>query len=161
VCSERRGLGVVGEIAEEAQLTRSEGELQAMQKQAAKQSREHAHRQEEAGPASDPAFAVERRPATRHHAMDVRMVLQGLAPGVKDGGHAELGAEMLGVGSDGGERLGRRAEQDRVDNGLVLEGDLADRRRQGEHDVEVGYRQQFGLPLREPPGGASPWHLGQ
>jgi hypothetical protein len=29
VCSERRGLGVVGEIAEEAQLTRSEGELQA------------------------------------------------------------------------------------------------------------------------------------
>ena len=49
-------------------------------------------------------------------------------------------------------RLGRRAEQDRVDKGLVLEGDLADRCRQGENDVEVGYRQQFGLPLREPLG---------
>ncbi len=51
-------------------------------------------------------------------------------------GHAELSAEMLGIGGDGGERLGRRAEQDRVDHGLVLESDLADRCRQGEDDVD-------------------------
>src|SRR6476646_9947279 len=43
--------------------------------------------------------------------MDVRMMLQGLTPGVKYHGHAELGAEMLGIGRDGGECLGRRAEQ--------------------------------------------------
>ena len=91
----------------------------------------------------------------------MRVVLQGLAPGVENHGHAELGAEMLGIGGDGGERLGRRAEQDRVDNGLVLESDLADQRWQGEHNVEVGYRQQFGLPLREPLGAHQPWHLGQ
>jgi hypothetical protein len=28
---------------------------------------------------------------------------------------------MLGIGRDGGERLGRRAEQDRIDDRLVLE----------------------------------------
>ena len=73
--------------------------------------------------------------------MDVRMVLQGLAPGVENHGHAELGAEMPGLGCDGGERLRRRAEQDRIDRGLVLEGDLADRCRQREDDMEVRHRQ--------------------
>jgi hypothetical protein len=51
----------------------------------------------------------------------MRVVLQGLAPGVEDHSDSELGAEMLGIGGDGGERLGRRVEQDRVDKGLVLE----------------------------------------
>ena len=84
--------------------------------------------------------------------MDVRMMLQGLAPGVKNHGHTELGAEMPGLGRDGGECLGRGAEQDRVDNGLVLERDLAGRRRQCEDDMKVRHRQQFGLPIREPLG---------
>ena len=92
--------------------------------------------------------------------MDVRMVLQGLAPGVENHGHSGLGAEMPGIGSNGGQRLGRRTEQDRIDGGLVLEGDLADRCRQGENDVEVGYRQQFGLPLREPLGARQPLAFG-
>jgi hypothetical protein len=34
------------------------------------------------------------------------------------------GAEMLGIGRDDGERLGRGAKQDRVDDRLVLERDL-------------------------------------
>jgi hypothetical protein len=90
----------------------------------------------------------------------MRVVLQGLAPGVEEHGDSELGAEMLGISGDGGERLGCRVEQDRVDKGLVLEGDLADRCRQGENDVEVGYRQQFGLPLREPLGARQPLAFG-
>jgi hypothetical protein len=81
---------------------------------------------------------------------------------VENHGHAELGAEMPGISRNDGERLGGRAEQDRIDRGLVLERDLADRRRQREDDMEVGHRQQLGLPLREPLGPrASPWHLGQ
>ncbi len=39
--------------------------------------------------------------------MDVRMMLQGLAPGVKN-----HGAEMRQIGRVGEECLGRRAEQD-------------------------------------------------
>jgi hypothetical protein len=41
------------------------------------------------------------------------MMSQGLTPGVENYGHAELGAEMRGIGGDGGERLSGRAEQDR------------------------------------------------
>ena len=36
------------------------------------------------------------------------------------------GAEMPGIGGDGGKCLGRCAQQDRIDGGLVLERDLAD-----------------------------------
>jgi hypothetical protein len=92
--------------------------------------------------------------------MDMRVVLQGLTPGVENHGHAELGAEMPGIGRDGGERLRGRAEQDRIDRGLILEGDLADRHRQREDDVEVGHRQQLGLPLREPLGPRQPLAFG-
>ena len=92
--------------------------------------------------------------------MDVRMMLQGLAPGVKNHGHTELGAEMPGIGRDGSECLGRRAEQDRVDDGLVLERDLAARRRQCEDDMKVRYWQQFGLPIREPLGLRQPLAFG-
>ena len=60
--------------------------------------------------------------------MDVRVMLQGLTPGVQHHGHAELGAKMPGIGCDGGERLGGDTEQNRIDGSLVLEGDLADRR---------------------------------
>ncbi len=59
---EGRGLGHTGEFAEEAQLAGLECILQVLQEQATKQSREHAHGQEETGAASDPAPAVERGP---------------------------------------------------------------------------------------------------
>jgi hypothetical protein len=82
--------------------------------------------------------------------MEVGMVLQSLAPGMEDGGHAEPGAEVLGVGRDGGERLGRAAEQDGIDDDLVLEGDLSGGGWQGEDDVEIRHGKEFGLTFGEP-----------
>ncbi len=52
-------------------------------------------------------------------------------------GKADPGAEMLRVGGDGEQRLGAGFEQDVVNHRLVLVGDVGDRGRQGEHDVEV------------------------
>jgi len=69
--------------------------------------------------------------------MKVRMVLQVLAPGVEHADEADLGAEMLRIGGDRAERLGRRPEQNGVDRSLVLERDLGCGRRQGENDVEI------------------------
>jgi hypothetical protein len=91
--------------------------------------------------------------------MDVRMVMQVLAPGVEHGDEADLGAEMLWVGADRAERLGRCLEQDGVDRLLVLERDLGDRRRQREHDMEIRRRQQLGLPGRQPFGTRLPLTL--
>src|SRR5215510_15550163 len=66
--------GKIGEIGEEPQLAGPEGVLQLLQEQSAEQRREDAHRQEEAGAASDPAGAVKRGPTTRHDAVDMRVV---------------------------------------------------------------------------------------
>jgi hypothetical protein len=81
-------------------------------------------------------WAMSRLGTTRHDAVDMRVVLRGLAPGVENHGHAELGAEMPGISRDGGKCLGRRAEQDRVNGGFVLERDLAERCRQCEDDMK-------------------------
>src|SRR5208337_2376305 len=93
---------------------------------------------------------VRRQAAAGHDDMDMRMMGERRAPGVEDGGEADARAEMLGIGGDRGQRLGRRPEQEVVDGGLVLERDRADRRRQGEDDVIVGNRQEFGFALGEP-----------
>src|SRR3954447_15882171 len=85
--------------------------------------------------------------------MDVRMVLQVLAPGMEHSDEADLGAEMARIGGDRAQCFGRRPEQDGIDRGLVLESDFGGRRRQGEDDVEIRHRQQFGLSF-DYPGGA-------
>jgi len=69
---------------------------------------------------------------------------------MQHGGQSDACAEVLRVRGDGDKRLGRSLEQQAVDHGLVLPGDGSDRRRQTEHDVEVGNRQQFGFPLGQP-----------
>ncbi len=84
--------------------------------------------------------------------MDVRMMVQVLAPGMKHRDEADLGAEMLGVGGDAAQRLGGGPEQERVNHRLVLEGDLGHRRRQSEHDVEIRHWQQLGLARHQPFG---------
>ena len=120
------------------------------EEQPAEQAREHAHRQEEAGPAGDPARSVGRQAAAGNDDVDMRMMGQRRAPGVQDGGEADARAQMLGIGGDGGQRLGGGPEQEVVDGGLVVERDGGDRRRQGEDDVVVGDRQQLGLAFGEP-----------
>ena len=61
----------------------------------------------------------------------MRVLRQRRAPGVKHRGDADAGAEVLGIGRDRGQRLGRGFEQQIVDHRLVvLVGDIGDGRRQ-------------------------------
>ena len=69
---------------------------------------------------------------------------------MQDGGDADAGAEMPGVGGNGQHRLRCGAEQQVVDRGLVLQGHRGNLRRQREHDVEVAHGQQVGLALFQP-----------
>ncbi len=91
--------------------------------------------------------------------MDMGMMLKVLAPGVQDGGEADVGAEMFRIGRNGGERLGRGREQQSIDLSLVLVGDGAERGRQREHHMEVRHRQQLGLARRQPRLGGRPLAL--
>ena len=87
------------------------------------------------------------------------MVRQRLSPGVEDGDDADLGAEPAWIGGERRHRLGGGLEQDGIDDGLVLEGDRGDRRRQCEDDVEIGNRQQVGFSRGEPRGSGWPLTL--
>ena len=82
--------------------------------------------------------------------MHVRMMGERRSPGVQHQGRADLGTQMLGVGGDGEQRLGGDVEQQAIDHGLVLVGDVGDRRRQREDHVVVLDRQQIGLTRLEP-----------
>src|ERR1700737_2052947 len=96
-------------------------------------------------PARYPSQAVCRNNATGHDAVEVRMMVEVLAPGVQHGRDADLGAEVLRIGGDRQEALGGGLEQEAVDRRLVLIGDGTDLSRQREDDVEVGDWQQLCL----------------
>src|SRR6267154_2604235 len=82
------------------------------------------------------------------------------APAVEHGGDADPGANPLGIGGDRQRGLSRRRKQQTVDRGFVVVGDIGDRTRQREHEVEVADGQQFGLALGEPFLGGSGLTLG-
>jgi hypothetical protein len=82
--------------------------------------------------------------------MHVGMMGERRSPGVQHQGRADLRAQMLGVGGDGEQRLGSEVEQQGVDHGLILVGDVGDRCRQRKHHVVVLDRQQIGLTRLEP-----------
>src|SRR5215831_18518518 len=82
--------------------------------------------------------------------MHMRMVLEVLAPSVQHSGDADVGAKVLGIAGNGGERLGCGGEQQSVELGLVLVGDGSERGRQREHHMEVGHWQEFSLACRHP-----------
>ena len=69
---------------------------------------------------------------------------------MEDGENTDAGTEVFGIGRDGGHGLGRSLEQDTVDRGLILVGNVGDFGRQCEHDVEVWHRQEFFLALCQP-----------
>jgi hypothetical protein len=82
--------------------------------------------------------------------MEVRMMVEVLAPGMEDCGEADLGTEVLRIGGDGDQSLGGGFEQEAVDRRLVLIRDGSDRCRQREDDVKVGDREQLGFASGEP-----------
>ena len=83
----------------------------------------------------------------------------GRAPGVEYRGHTDPGAEMFLVGGDGDRGFSTGFEQQVVNDPFVLIGDVGDRLRQGEDQVEIADRQQFGLAFGEPGSGGGPLAL--
>ena len=126
---------------------------------AAEDAAEHPDGQEEAAAAGDPAAAVERESAGGHEAVHVRVVQQGLPPGVEEGEEADAGAEMTGIGGHLQERLRGGAEEQVVENARILECEGGEGMRQGEDHVRVRHRQQRGPLLIEPFRGGTPLAL--
>ena len=78
------------------------------------------------------------------------MVRHRRPPAVEHGGDADAGAEVLRVSRDRHHRLRCCAEQQIVDDSLVLPGDVRDLGGKREDDMEVADRQQVGFALGQP-----------
>ena len=110
--------------------------------------------------AGDPARAIRGEAAARHDAMQVRMKMQILPPGVQHGQEANGGAEVSGVSGDGEQSLGSSLKQDGVNLSRVLKSQAGDLLGEGEHDVEVRNGQKLCLPFGEPLGAGRGLALG-
>ncbi len=137
-------------LAEKLKLARLVRGGKLFQHEAPEQRGEHEHRQEEAAPAGNPTRAVRRDAAAGRDHVHMRVMGHCRTPGMEHGDEANPGAKMFGIGADDEHRFGGRLEQQIVDHDLVLIGDVRDRRRQGEHLMEVRNRQQFGLAGGKP-----------
>jgi hypothetical protein len=73
--------------------------------------------------------------------MHMRMMRERRAPHVQDQRGTDLRAQMLGIGGDGAQDLGRNVKQQAINHGLVGVGDRADWLRQREDHMVILDRQ--------------------
>ena len=81
----------------ERQLAATMGLFEKRQKLSAEHSAEQFDRHEEAARTTDPPRAVQRDPAAGDDAMQMRMQIEFLSPGVQDGEEADLGFQIFPV----------------------------------------------------------------
>jgi len=68
----------------------------------------------------DPTRAIGRKSTSRHHAMHMWVKFEFLTPGVQHAAEANFCAKMLGIAGDFEKRFGAGAEQEIVDDLLIL-----------------------------------------
>jgi hypothetical protein len=103
--------------------------------------------QKEAAAAANPLVMVWGQTAAGNDAMQVRMKVKGLTPGMEHGEKARLHAETFGVAGHGEQGFGGGAEEEAVGDFLVVEGDGGDGFGEGEDEVKVRGGQQLGAAL--------------
>ena len=150
ITAESLGISKGLEGREEVEFAGVEGLLQIGQEQSAEQAGQHPYGQEETGAARNPTVTVGRDPATRNDTMQVGMKEQILSPTVQHGEEADLGAQMFGIGSDGGQGLGRGSEQNAVDEIFVLVSNGGDLFGEREDDMKIRESGEFPLSVFRP-----------
>lgn len=137
-CGELLERAVELELALKQKLLEFGGEL------AAEDAAENPDRQEEARGGCNPSGAVEGEATAWHDAVDVRMVLEVLSPGMEHAEQTDVGTQMLRVASDFEQRGSTGTEEQIVEQPLVLQHKRGQLMGQSEDDMEVGHGQQLG-----------------
>jgi len=147
---ERFLFGEAPHTAGEHEFAGLKGAFQAGDELATEYATQYLYRQEEGVARSYPVLVIGREAAGRDHAMDMRMDLQILSPGVQHAEESDLGAEMFGIGGDLQQRRGAGTEQKVIDDFLVLQGEPREFVRKSKHDMHVLYGQQLFIAIGEP-----------
>ena len=126
------------------------GGLESGDKLAAEDTAEHFDGKEEGAARGDPAGVVRSEAAGGEHAVDMRMMLQSLVPGMEHAEEADLGSEVPGIASDLQQSCSAGVKQQVVDQPFVLQCQRSQFPRQREDDVHVAGGQQLPFPRLEP-----------
>ena len=94
----------------------------------------------------DPASVIWGQTSGGDQAVDMRMSEQILAPGMQNGEESDLRSQVFGISGYLEQGLGTGAEQEVIEDLLVLQRQWGELVRQGEDNVDVGDRQEFVLP---------------
>lgn len=78
------------------------------------------------------------------------MVVQLLAPGMKDRQKTNVGSEMRGIPRNGHEGLCDRLEEEGIEGTGVLKGEPMERVGQGKDDMKVGHIEDLAFPGGQP-----------
>jgi hypothetical protein len=149
-CREAAWFGNRGEVAVELDPAFAERGLLAGDELAAEDASEHLDWQEERTARRDPAGMIRCKAAGGDDAVDMRMMLQPLVPGVEHAEEADLRAQMSRIACDLEQRRGTGPEQEAVDHLLVLQCKRSQFTRHREDRLDVAGRQQLALTLLEP-----------
>jgi hypothetical protein len=104
----------------EAKLRLMKNSLQQAGELGAEEPTQHFHREKELPAAPNPTRIVVRDSAPRDNAMEVRMMVKVLSPGMQHGQKADAGAQMFWIGGNLQQGLGGGLEQEAVKHPLVL-----------------------------------------
>ena len=135
--SEQLGIPERLVVSVKSEFPLPEGPLEAGHKLAPKHAAENLPRQKERIVGLNPARVIGGQTTRRNHAVDMRMMLQVLSPGVEHAQEANLSAEVMGIGGDFQQRRGAGAEQQAIEDALVLLGERRQLVRQREDHVTV------------------------
>jgi len=97
-----------------------------------------------------PAGVIKGEATSRHDTMDMRMSVERLAPGMQDTEEADLCAEVAGIASDFPQRFSTGAEQEIVEDFLVLQHQWHQPVREREDHVQVAGGEKFLLAGSDP-----------
>jgi len=118
---EESGLRERRQIPGKVQLASLKGQLESVDELAAKHLAEHGNGEKEARVRSNPAGVIEREPAGGNNAVNMRMNLKLLVPGVEHTEKADLSSEMCGVASDFEKSFCASTKQQTIDHVFVLQ----------------------------------------
>src|SRR5439155_25991405 len=126
------------------------GVLEPGDKLAAEDSAEHFDGKKERSARGDPAGVARSETAGSQHAMDMRMMLQPLVPGMEHAEETDLGSQVAWIAGDLQQSWSTGVEQQVVDQPFILQCEWSKFPRQGEDDVHVAGGQQLAFPRLEP-----------
>jgi hypothetical protein len=136
-CGEAGRFGKGGEVAIEREPVLEEGSLQSGEELTTEDPAQYLDGEEERAPGSDPVCLVGSKAARGGDAVDMRMMLEPLVPGMKHAEKADLGTEVARIAGDFKQGLSAGVEEQGVDQPLVLQSERSEFTRQGEDSMDV------------------------